>query len=179
MQVVQDVGGKVEFHGARTTLQYSTLQRQSAATRLAWKLPTLRGSRSSQDSSWVLRWRGGNIRDRKNRKLPHEKVFTDNDWAGCRTQRSTSGGLVMLGWHPLRTWSSTQSVVFTSSAELYSAAEGASRGLGLQSMPREMGVQASLTVSTDSSSAISFASTRGLGSMRHHMEENPGQLQCV
>ena len=82
----------------------------------------------------------------------------------------------MLGWHPLRTWSSTQSVVFTSSAEaeLYSVAEGASRGPGLQSMPWEMGVQASLTVSTDSSSAKSFASTRGLGRMRHHIEEDPG-----
>ena len=98
------------------------------------------------------------------------KVFTDSDWAGClRTRRSTSGGLVMLGWHPLRTWSSTQSVVATSSAEaeLYSAAEGASRSLGLQSMLQEMGVQTSLAVSTDSSSAKSFASTRGLGRMRH------------
>ena len=75
----------------------------------------------------------------------------------------------MLGWHPLRRWSSTQSVVATSSAEaeLYSAAEGASRGLGLQSMLQEMGVQASLAVSTDSSSAKSFAPTRGLGRMRH------------
>ena len=75
----------------------------------------------------------------------------------------------MLGWHPLRTWSSTQSVVATSSAEaeLYSAAEGASRGPGLQSMLQEMNVQASLAVSTDSSSAKSFASTRGLGRMRH------------
>ena len=52
-------------------------------------------------------------------------------------------------------------------AELYSTAEGASRGLGLQSMLQEMGVQASLAVSTDSSSAKSFASTRGLGRMRH------------
>ena len=67
----------------------------------------------------------------------------------------------MLGWHPLRTRSSSQSVVATSSAEaeLYSAAEG--------SMLQEMGVQASLAVSTDSASAKSFASTRGLGRMRH------------
>ena len=69
------------------------------------------------------------------------QVFSDSDWAGClRTRRSTSGGLMMAGWHPLRTWSSTQKVVATSSAEaeLYSAAEGALRGLGLQSMLREM-----------------------------------------
>ena len=98
------------------------------------------------------------------------KVFTDSDWAGClRTRRSTTGGLVMLGWHPLRTWSSTQSTVATSSAEaeLCSAADGASRGLGLQSMLWKIGFQASLAVSTDSSSAKSFAPTRGLGRMRH------------
>ena len=73
----------------------------------------------------------------------------------------------MAGWHPLSTWSSTQKVVATSSAEaeLYSAAERALRGLGLQSVLREMEVDASL--STDSSSAKAFASTRGLGRMRH------------
>ena len=75
----------------------------------------------------------------------------------------------MVGWHPLRTWSSTQKVVATSSAEaeLYSAAEGASRGLGLQLMLREMGVDASWELSTDSSPAKAFASTRGIGRMRH------------
>ena len=98
------------------------------------------------------------------------KVYVDSDWAGClRTRRSTSGGLAMLGRHPLRTWASTQQVVATSSAEaeLYSAAEGASRGLGLQSMLGELGVQVALTVWTDSSSAKAYASTRGLGRMRH------------
>ena len=49
---------------------YNTLQRRSAATSLALKVPTLRGSRSSQDSSWVLKRRGGNIRGRKSRKRP-------------------------------------------------------------------------------------------------------------
>ena len=100
-------------------------------------------------------------------------IFADSDWAGClRTRRSTSGGLAMLGRHPVRTWSTTQPVVATSSAEaeLYSMTEGASRGLGFQSMLREMGVEAAmtvLTVWTDSSAAKAFASTRGLGRMRH------------
>ena len=45
------------------------------------------------------------------------QVFSGSDWAGClRTRRSTSGGLVTVGWHPFRTWSSTQKVVATSSA---------------------------------------------------------------
>ncbi len=98
------------------------------------------------------------------------RIYVDSDSAGCRkTRRSTSGGLAMLGRHPVKTWSATQSVVATSSAEaeLYSMAEGASRGLGFQTMLQELGVEAELAVSTDSSAAKAFASTRGLGRMRH------------
>ena len=97
-------------------------------------------------------------------------AYTDSDWAGClRTRRSTSGGLLMLGTHVLRTWSVTQAVVATSSgeAELYSMAEGASRGLGFRTALCEMGMQARLVVLTDSSAAKAFASTRGLGRIRH------------
>ena len=59
------------------------------------------------------------------------KVYADSDWAGCLdARRSTSGGVLTLGRHPLRTWSSTQATVATSSAEaaLSAMAEGASRG---------------------------------------------------
>jgi hypothetical protein len=75
----------------------------------------------------------------------------------------------MLGKHPMRTWATTQSVVALSSAEaeLYSLAEAASRGLGLQSSLGEFGVSASLVVLTDSSAVKAFASTRGSGRMRH------------
>ena len=100
----------------------------------------------------------------------HVKVFSDSDWAGCQeTRRSTTGGLLMIGSHPLRTWSSTQSVVATSSAEaeLYSMAEGASRGCGFKTVLGETGAEVQLTVSTDASAAKAFASTRGLGKMRH------------
>ena len=70
------------------------------------------------------------------------RVYADSDWAGCvRTRRSTSGGVVMLGRHPLRAWSTTQGSVATSSAEaeLYSMCEAAARGLGLRSMLGELG----------------------------------------
>ena len=101
------------------------------------------------------------------------KVYADSDWAGCLdTRRSTSGGVLMLGRHPLRTWSSTQATVATSSAEaeLYAMAEGASRGLGFQSTLQEITDDVSLRVLrvwTDSAAAKAFASTRGLGRMRH------------
>ena len=103
------------------------------------------------------------------------KVFVDSDWAGCcDSRRSTSGGILMLGRHPLRTWSSTQAVVATSSgeAELYAIAEGASRGLGVQSAVKEMGIdngslEVRVIIAADSAAAIAFASTRGLGRMRH------------
>ena len=83
------------------------------------------------------------------------------------------GGLctdpALLGQHPMRTWSATQSVVALSSAEaeLYTIAEGASRALALQAMMREMGVPVNLVFATDSSASEGFASTRGLGHMRH------------
>ena len=76
----------------------------------------------------------------------------------------------MLGKHCLRTWCATQPVHALSVAgvEYYALVEGSSRCLGLQTMLKELGVEASVVVlSTDSSSAKSFASRRGLGRMRH------------
>jgi hypothetical protein len=100
-------------------------------------------------------------------------VYVDSDWAGCKeTRRSTSGGVIKVGQHVLRTWSSTQPTIATSSgeAELIAMADGASRGLGLRTAMDEMGVKAKLSIvqmCTDSSVAKSFVSTRGLGKMRH------------
>ena len=76
----------------------------------------------------------------------------------------------MLGQHCLRTWSSTQPAhaLSVAAAEYYALAEGSTRCLGLQTMLKELGVEAGVVViSTDSSSAKSFASRRGLGRMRH------------
>ena len=44
--------------------------------------------------------------------------WSDSDWAGCpETRKSTSGGVIMIGSHVIRTWSTTQSVIATSSGE--------------------------------------------------------------
>ena len=97
-------------------------------------------------------------------------VWTDTDHAGCTTTRkSTSGGVVMLGQHLIKAWSSTQSVIALSSgeAEYYGLVKGASVGIGVQSMLSDFAVTASITLHTDSSAAKGIGSRRGLGKLRH------------
>ena len=97
-------------------------------------------------------------------------VYTDTDWAGCpRTRKSTSGGCVILGTHPIKSWSSTQSSVALSSgeAEFNGVVRGAGVGLGYQSLLRDLGIEVGLRVWTDSSAAIGICSRQGLGKLRH------------
>ena len=97
-------------------------------------------------------------------------VYTDTDWAGCpRTRKSTSGGCVILGSHPIKSWSSTQSSVALSSgeAEFNGVVRGAGVGLGYQSLLRDLGVSVGLRVWTDSSAAVGICSRQGLGKLRH------------
>ena len=100
-------------------------------------------------------------------------VLVDSDWAGnTKTRKSTSGGVLKVGKHLIRTWSSTQTTVATSSgeAELIAMYDGATRGLGMQTVMTEMGLSPQLKmvrISTDPSVAKSFVATRGLGKMRH------------
>ena len=97
-------------------------------------------------------------------------VYTDTDWAGCpRTRKSTSGGCVILGTHPIKSWSSTQSSVALSSgeAEFNGVVRGAGVGLGYQSLLRDLGIDVGLRVWTDSSAAIGICSRQGLGKLRH------------
>ena len=97
-------------------------------------------------------------------------VTVDTDHAGCLdTRKSTSGGIVMLGTHCIKTWSTNQQVVATSSgeAEYYGMVKGASNGLGVQGMLRDSGVILGITLCTDSSAAKGIASRRGLGKVRH------------
>jgi hypothetical protein len=100
-------------------------------------------------------------------------LYTDSDWAGCRrTRKSTSGGVIMIGRHCIKSWSSTQGPLALSSAEAeyYSMVEGALRAKGLQTIGAEIGMiglDKEITLWTDSSAAKSFAARRGLGKMRH------------
>ena len=97
-------------------------------------------------------------------------VWTDTDHAGClSTRKSTSGGVIMLGSHCIKSWSVNQQVIAMSSgeAEYYGMVKGASNGLGIVAMLADLGVNLTINLNTHSSAAKGIASRRGLGKVRH------------
>ena len=56
-----------------------------------------------------------------------------------------------------------------SESEFYALVHGSSHGLGLQAYFLDIGIKVGLVVLSDSTSAKSFASRRGLGKQRHVM----------
>ena len=75
----------------------------------------------------------------------------------------------MMGGHLIKGWSTTQAVIALSSgeAEYYCIVKGASVGLGIRSVLRDLGFNVRLVVHTDSSAAKGMASRKGLGEVRH------------
>jgi len=106
-----------------------------------------------------------------NQKAPKRlSIFADSDWAGCRkTRKSTSGGVACHGSHCIRTWASTQGSIATSSgeAEFYALIESASRGLGLQTLAKDLGQDLGVDLYCDASAGRSMAFRKGLGKVRH------------
>ena len=97
-------------------------------------------------------------------------AYTDTDFAGCHlTRRSTSGGIAMRGSHPIKHWSQTQTTVALSSgeAELTGICKGASIGLGLQAVAKDLGLCWDLCVHSDATAAIGICNRKGLGKIRH------------
>ena len=97
-------------------------------------------------------------------------VLSDTDFAGCRNERkSTSGGVIMLGSHCLKSWSLTQKVIALSSreAEYYGLVKSGSQGIGIRALLGDLGVACTVVLNTDASAAIGVASRRGLGKVRH------------
>ena len=87
--------------------------------------------------------------------VKHLEMYTDADWAGCRRARkSTSGGVAMIGHHCIKAWSKTQSVIAKSSAESerYSVVKGATEGLGLSTLCKDMGAEMGVKLNLDAAS---------------------------
>jgi hypothetical protein len=106
-------------------------------------------------------------------------VWVDTDFAGClQTRKSTSGGVITIGDHVIKTWSNTQSTIALSSgeAEYYGMVKGGSQALGVKSMLHDLGVNLNIRLRTDASAAKGIATRRGLGKIRH-IEVNQLWLQ--
>ena len=96
--------------------------------------------------------------------------FTDSDWAGCRkTRRSTSGGCILWGSHPIKVWSRTQALVSLSSAEaeLYAAIKACSETLGFLSLLKDYQIHVTGKIMCDASAALGIIKRQGLGRTRH------------
>ena len=97
-------------------------------------------------------------------------VKTDSDWAGREDgRRSISGGTMYVCGQWLQSWSKDQSKVARSSgeAELYACNLGASKGLGLQTVMRELGWRYEIRIQVDANATIGTLHRRGLGKQRH------------
>jgi len=94
----------------------------------------------------------------------------DSNWAGCKTTgRSTSGGVVSIGGHVLKTWSHTQKTVALSSAEaeLTALVKATCEGMGISAMMADWGQEMGQVVFADASAALGAVKRRGAGKLRH------------
>ena len=97
-------------------------------------------------------------------------VFSDSDWAGDRRSRkSTSGGVASIDGAAIKHWSSTQGSIALSvgEAEYYALVKAAAEGLGIQALARDLGIELTLRIWVDSTTADAIASRIGLGKVRH------------
>ena len=87
------------------------------------------------------------------------KASVDSNHAGdLFTRKSTTGVVLRLGQHCVRASSNLQVSVGlnVAEAEYYALVDGGARGLGMQTFMRDLGLDLSLTVESDSNSAKSL-----------------------
>ena len=97
-------------------------------------------------------------------------TYSDSDWAGCKkTGKSTSGGVLTLGKHVVKSYSRQQKVIALSSAEaeLHAMVMASAETLGLIALCLDMGVKVKGDVYVDSSAALGVAQRKGHGKVRH------------
>ena len=75
----------------------------------------------------------------------------------------------MIGQNLVKSWSKTQTLIATSSAEseLYAAVKVTSESLGVMSLLQDLGYYPRCTVHADASAALGIIARRGLGKVRH------------
>ena len=89
---------------------------------------------------------------------------TDSDWARERASRkSTSGGVVCLGHHMMKSWGSTHS---SGEEKMYALIKGASQTMAIISILMDFDLNLDGKVCTDASVAIGISCRRGLGRTR-------------
>ena len=95
---------------------------------------------------------------------------SDSDWAGDKkTRKSTSGGVIRIGSHYIKSWSKGQSTIALSSAEaeLYAIIKTASESLGILSILQDWCIPMTGEVMADASAALGIIGRTGLGKLRH------------
>ena len=97
-------------------------------------------------------------------------TYSDSDWAGCeKSRRSTSGGIVTIGSHILKSYSKQQRTIALSSAEaeLHALVAASAETLGITALMADMGLDVGGEVFSDSSAALGIAQRQGIGKLRH------------
>jgi hypothetical protein len=98
------------------------------------------------------------------------KGYTDSNFAGCRkTAKSTSGGVLMVGSHFIKGWSSTQKTIALSSgeAELTALVKCSCELIGVLQLLSDWSCEKEGHVYVDSTAAIGVVARRGAGKLRH------------
>ena len=131
------------------------------------------------DASWSRLIRVGKYLKRNPRLLlrfEHQDpvneldVFSDANWAGCKTTRkSTSGGVIRRGGHLIKNWSRNQNVIALSTAEseFHATVKAAVEGLGIVAMSEAFGDQFKVRLHVDASAALGIVQRKGVGKIRH------------
>ena len=91
-------------------------------------------------------------------------------WAGCaKTAKSTSGGIVCIGEHVIKTYSRQQRVIALSSAEaeLYAMVAASAESLAIIAYAKDLGNKMTGEVYVDSSAALGISQRCGIDKVRH------------
>lgn len=97
-------------------------------------------------------------------------VHSGANWAGCReSRRSTSGGVIHIGEHLIKSYSKTQMLIALSSAEseLYAMVRAAAEALGILSLLKDFGMDKKIRFYVDATAALGVAQRQGIGKIRH------------